>query len=57
MTRIRGYRVSSVSRDRVFIKFSFGGAVMIMNMDFILLFLGASIIFGAVLSMFIGDES
>lgn len=30
---------------------------MIMNMDFILLFLGASIIFGGVLSIFIGDES
>lgn len=30
---------------------------MIMNMDFILVFIGASIIFGAVLSMFMGGES
>lgn len=30
---------------------------MIMNMDFLFIFIGASIVFGAVLSMFIGDES
>ena len=30
---------------------------MIMNMDFLFIFVGASIIFGAVLSIFMGGES